>query len=118
MILEPMKDLGTVLNKFLDTQKLLASPEILERITFEAAEDVFLNEGVKIVEFRYAPTFIQMGHEHMSFEQIHEAIVKGEHLLEPGLPESFNVLVKELQSLALNVELIEQEDKSDRPAII
>lgn len=41
-----------------------------------------------------------------------EAVVKGEHLLEPGLPESFNVLIKELQSLSLNVELIEDEDKS------
>ncbi len=36
-----------------------------------------------------------------------EAIVKGENVLEPGLPESFNVLVKELQSLALDVELVE-----------
>jgi DNA-directed RNA polymerase subunit beta len=43
--------------------------------------------------------------------RMYEAIVKGEQLLEPGLPESFNVLVKELQSLALNVELIESEDK-------
>jgi DNA-directed RNA polymerase subunit beta len=43
--------------------------------------------------------------------RMYEAIVKGEQLLEPGLPESFNVLVKELQSLALNVELIEEEDK-------
>ena len=41
--------------------------------------------------------------------RMYEAIVKGEQLLEPGLPESFNVLVKELQSLALNVELIEDE---------
>lgn len=37
-----------------------------------------------------------------------ETIVKGENVLEPGLPESFNVLVKELQSLALDVELIEE----------
>jgi DNA-directed RNA polymerase subunit beta len=43
--------------------------------------------------------------------RMYEAIVKGEQLLEPGLPESFNVLVKELQSLALNVELIEEDDK-------
>ncbi len=41
--------------------------------------------------------------------RIYEAIVKGEHTLEPGLPESFNVLVKELQSLGLDVELIEKE---------
>ena len=39
--------------------------------------------------------------------QMYEAIVKGETVLEPGLPESFNVMLKELQSLALDVELIE-----------
>jgi DNA-directed RNA polymerase subunit beta len=42
--------------------------------------------------------------------RIYESIVKGENTLEPGLPESFNVLVKELQALGLDVELI--EDKS------
>lgn len=41
--------------------------------------------------------------------RIYEAIVKGEHTFEPGLPESFNVLVKELQSLALDVRLLEHE---------
>ena len=41
--------------------------------------------------------------------RIYEAIVKGEHTSEPGLPESFNVLIKELQSLALDVELIEED---------
>jgi len=40
--------------------------------------------------------------------RMYEAIVKGEHTLEPGLPESFNVLVKELQSLCLDVELVEE----------
>ncbi len=42
--------------------------------------------------------------------RIYESIVKGENTLEPGLPESFNVLVKELQALGLNVELIEDRD--------
>ena len=41
--------------------------------------------------------------------RIYEAIVKGEHTFEPGLPESFNVLVKELQSLCLDVDLMEEE---------
>jgi DNA-directed RNA polymerase subunit beta len=40
--------------------------------------------------------------------KMYESIVKGECTLEPGLPESFNVLVKELQSLALDVELIKE----------
>jgi DNA-directed RNA polymerase subunit beta len=38
---------------------------------------------------------------------MYESIVKGEYTLEAGLPESFNVLLKELQSLCLNVELVE-----------
>ena len=42
--------------------------------------------------------------------RMYEAIVKGENFLEPGLPESFNVLVKELQSLGLDVELIKSAD--------
>jgi DNA-directed RNA polymerase subunit beta len=40
--------------------------------------------------------------------RMYEAIVKGENTLEPGLPESFNVMVKELQSLAIDVELLEE----------
>jgi DNA-directed RNA polymerase subunit beta len=43
--------------------------------------------------------------------RIYEAIVKGENFLEPGTPESFNVLVKELQSLALDVELVQRDGK-------
>jgi len=38
---------------------------------------------------------------------MYEAIVKGDNTLESGLPESFNVLIKELQSLGLDVELME-----------
>ncbi|MEZ4471805.1 MAG: DNA-directed RNA polymerase subunit beta [bacterium] len=41
--------------------------------------------------------------------RMYEAIVKGENVLESGLPESFNVLIKELQSLSLDVDLIESE---------
>jgi DNA-directed RNA polymerase subunit beta len=39
--------------------------------------------------------------------RMYEAIVKGDNVLESGLPESFNVLLKELQSLAMDVELLE-----------
>ncbi len=42
----------------------------------------------------------------------YEAIVKGENLPRPGVPESFNVLVKELQALGLSVELGSNEDDS------
>jgi len=39
--------------------------------------------------------------------RMYESIVKGDYVLEAGLPESFNVLMKELQALCLNVELVE-----------
>jgi DNA-directed RNA polymerase subunit beta len=41
--------------------------------------------------------------------KVYEAIVKGENLPEPGIPESFNVLVKELQALGLSVTLGSEE---------
>jgi len=41
----------------------------------------------------------------------YEAIVKGEEIQSPGVPESFRVLVKELQSLALNIEVINEKNE-------
>ena len=43
--------------------------------------------------------------------KVYEAIVKGENIPEPGIPESFKVLVKEMQSLCLNVEVLTAEGK-------
>jgi len=43
--------------------------------------------------------------------KMYEAIVKGHNAMDAGLPESFNVLVKELQSFCLDVELLEVEKK-------
>ena len=50
--------------------------------------------------------------------KIYEAIVKGAADFKPGIPESFNVLVRELQSLCLDVELIEEDlvDESEKAA--
>ncbi|HEX7874932.1 MAG TPA: DNA-directed RNA polymerase subunit beta [Sphingobium sp.] len=45
--------------------------------------------------------------------KVYEAIVKGDDTFEAGIPESFNVLVKEMRSLGLNVELAALEDLSD-----
>ncbi len=50
--------------------------------------------------------------------KVYEAIVKGDDTFEAGIPESFNVLVKEMRSLGLNVELDSVEDRgrrADRP---
>ena len=50
--------------------------------------------------------------------KVYEAIVRGDDTFEAGIPESFNVLVKEMRSLGLNVELIEEgggNDDADTP---
>jgi DNA-directed RNA polymerase subunit beta len=44
--------------------------------------------------------------------KVYEAIVKGENIPEPGIPESFKVLVKEMQSLCLNVEVLSKDGQS------
>jgi DNA-directed RNA polymerase subunit beta len=58
----------------------------------------------------------------MGRTRMYESIVKGEHVLEAGLPESFNVLLKELQALCLDVELVEdptipRRSESSQPSI-
>ena len=43
----------------------------------------------------------------------YEAIIKGDDILQPGVPESFKVLVKELQSLGLALEVINEEEEEE-----
>ena len=43
--------------------------------------------------------------------QTYEAIVKGENIPEPGIPESFKVLIKEMQSLALDVRVLTEDNE-------
>jgi len=50
--------------------------------------------------------------------KIYEALVKGETAVEPGLPESFNVLVRELQSLCLDVELLSGGSDAPGPSAV
>jgi DNA-directed RNA polymerase subunit beta len=49
--------------------------------------------------------------------KVYEAIVKGDDTFEAGIPESFNVLVKEMRSLGLNVELDSVESDEEPPAL-
>jgi DNA-directed RNA polymerase subunit beta len=50
--------------------------------------------------------------------KVYESIVRGDDTFESGIPESFNVLIKEMRSLALNVELTnaEPEEEEEAPA--
>ncbi len=50
--------------------------------------------------------------------QAYEAIVKNTHIKKPNIPESFNVLIKELQSIGLNIELLDKEELSAKEKAI
>ncbi len=76
LILEPMQDLTAVLNKFLRAQKILSSTEVLERLAFEACEDAF-NDGIRVLELRFSPTFIQDGHPELTPLKVLKAFQKG-----------------------------------------
>jgi DNA-directed RNA polymerase subunit beta len=48
--------------------------------------------------------------------KVYEAIVRGDDTFEAGIPESFNVLVKEMRALGLNVELVQPKPEDQQPA--
>ena len=50
--------------------------------------------------------------------KIYESIVKGRHQLEAGLPESFKVLISELKSLCLNIELLKKSDENEEEGFL
>jgi len=75
-VLQPMPDLATVLKKLFVVQSVLATPGILKRIAYEACRDAF-SEGIRVLELRYSPGFINFKHPSLTYDLIHEAIVAG-----------------------------------------
>jgi adenosine deaminase len=77
LILKPMDDLPTVLNKFLQTRDRLSSLVRIERLAFEACEDMYLKSNVRLLELRYAPSFTLEIFPELGAEGLHEAIMRG-----------------------------------------
>lgn len=102
LITGPMVDLGSVLNKFLNAQKVLASEEILTRIAFEACEDAF-NDGIRVLELRYAPTFIADGHPNLNYEKIHRSLVQGVAMAKKKYPMAVGLIciVQRIKSFSI-----------------
>lgn len=128
LITAPMSDLGSVLNKFLASQKILSSEEIIARITFEAIEDA-VKEGIRILELRFAPTFIEQGHS-LSRQQILRAVRKGvsyakdlpitvgflciiQRILSPEIAHEIVDLALENRDLFVGLDLADNEVDAD-----
>lgn len=77
MVLSPMNNLPSVLQKFLVTRDRIKSLERIERLTFEACEDMYLVSNVRILELRYAPSFVLEVYPELGADRMHEAIMRG-----------------------------------------
>ena len=77
LIKEPMSDLPSVLHKFLNTRDIVDTEAKVEQLTFEVCEDMFLLSNVRILELRYAPSFLLDVHPAMDADRMLEAILRG-----------------------------------------
>lgn len=86
LIRQPMGNLTEVLNKFLHTRDVLASEALMERVAFEICEDFHLQANVRVLELRYAPSFLLDAHKGMTADGLHAAIVRGVRRAESMYP--------------------------------
>ena len=77
LIQSPMGELPSVLHKFLNTRDVLDSADCIEQVTFEVCEDMYVQSNVRILELRYAPSFLLDKHTHISPDALQEAIQRG-----------------------------------------
>ncbi len=91
LITEPVGDLPTLLNIFLGHRDLLDSAEVVERMTYECCEDMFRN-GVRLLELRYAPSFLCDAHDGLKPDVMHSAILKGVERAEQDFPMAVGLI--------------------------
>jgi len=75
-VVKPMSSLQEVLEVFWVHQKVLNSPDNIKRVTFENIEDAY-NDGVVLLELRFAPTFIAVNKENLSNDDIILGVLDG-----------------------------------------
>ena len=76
LIDKPVDGLKVFLEKFGLIHRVLATEGRIRRMAFEACADAW-REGVRVLELRYSPVFIQGGRQELGFDRIHEAILDG-----------------------------------------
>ena len=100
LLTRPLESLRVALSRFVDIQRIWCSEEVIERLTAEACEDAAA-QGIRVIEFRYAPDFITAGKAHLTRERVHRAILSGiERAAEPGLAVGLIGIVQKTLPLA------------------
>ena len=85
LIARPVDGLAVFLEKCSLIHRVLSSPERIHRMAFEACADAYA-EGVRVLELRYSPIFIQGERTELSFDAIHAAILDGIHAAQKQYP--------------------------------
>ncbi|MDZ4676061.1 MAG: adenosine deaminase [Oligoflexia bacterium] len=75
-VTSPMENLAVVLDKFWLVQSVLATPGIIERVAYENCIDAF-NDGIRVLELRYSPSFMSVNHPELTYDSIHQAVLAG-----------------------------------------
>lgn len=86
LIEAPMNDLPSVLHKFLNTRDVINTLDKVEQLAFEACEDMHLTSNVRVLELRYAPSFLLDVHTHMNADDMLAAIQRGLARAEAAYP--------------------------------
>ena len=92
LIQKPMGALQSVLHKFLNTRDVICEAHWMERVAFEVCEDMFLQSNVRILELRYAPSFLLDHHTDMHADQLQEAIIRGVERAEQTYPMAVGLI--------------------------
>ena len=77
LIKSPMADLPSVLHKFLNARDVIDNEAKVEQLAFEACEDMHRISNVRVLELRYAPSFLLDAHPDMNADLMLEAILRG-----------------------------------------
>ncbi len=109
LIHEPMGELKSVLHKFLNTRDVITEEEWMERVAFEVCEDMYIGSNVRILELRYAPSFLLDHHTHMDPNRLQEAIVRGVERAERTYPIAVGLIciLQRTKSVAENARWVD-----------
>ena len=109
LIQAPMGELPSVLHKFLNTRDLLDSTEWIERVAFEVCEDMYIKSNVRILELRYAPSFLLDKHGHISADELQEAIQRGVEKAEATYPMAVGLIciIQRTKSVEANANWVD-----------
>jgi len=109
LIQKPMGALPDVLHKFLNTRDVINSEAWMERIAFEVCEDMYVHSNVRILELRYAPSFLLDKHPHMRADRLQEAIHRGVAKAEATYPIAVGLIciLQRTKSVAENASWVD-----------